>query len=521
MNTATEIIGSGIGHSPLIRRVGDLPAQAARRYGQRRALICGDARATFAEIDAWSASIAGYLAGGGIVPGERVIVYGANSIGWVVSYYAALRAGAIVVPVNKLLTPAEMVYIAGHCGARLILGSLASLAPLTNESALAALPQLAWDGEDGTFEATIDAAHAAPDLRDGEGVLDTPASICYTSGTTGRPKGATLTHRNILTNVLLTATLHGKTEHDVMISALPCPHVYGNVVTQSVFVTGAQLVLFPAFDATEVLDAIETHRATVFEGVPTMYYYLLNEALEQRDLSSLRLLTVGGQTMPVVRMQEVQQRFGLPLVELWGMTELAGLGTTHSHLVANAGLAPLGSIGTSLPGVQARITSLDDPKREAPAGDPGELNIRGPIVMQGYWDNEAATNETIDAAGWLATGDIATLEPDGTIRVVDRKKDMILTAGYNIYPAEVEGALCAHEAVAMAAVVGEPDADKGEIPVAHVVCKADITLSEEALISHCRTHLAAYKVPRRIVFTDDLPKTSSGKILRRALRREP
>ncbi|MEQ8515076.1 MAG: class I adenylate-forming enzyme family protein, partial [Chromatocurvus sp.] len=219
--------------SPGLSRVGDLPLQAARRYGECTAIICGDARAAFNEIDTWSASLAGYLAdpvnGEGIAPGERVIVYGGNSIGWVVSYYAALRTGAIVVPVNKLLTPAELAYIAGHCGARFLLGSTASLAPLAREPALAALPQLRWDGEGGAFTEATRAGHAAPALPESEAVLDEPASICYTSGTTGRPKGATLTHRNILTNVLLTATLHGKTAQDVMLSALPCPHVYGNV----------------------------------------------------------------------------------------------------------------------------------------------------------------------------------------------------------------------------------------------------------------------------------------------------
>jgi len=497
--------------------VGDLLTHAAEKFGSQRAIYAGEISLTFKEIEKQSAALASWMINLGIENGDRVIIYGDNSVEWIACYYAVLQAGAIVVPVNKLLTPSEVSYIADHSEAKLLIGSNNCLEKLKTEATLDELPALCWDSGE-TFSEILSAYQAEGALHNTSRKPDDVASICYTSGTTGKPKGAALTHRNILTNITLTSTMHGRNKNDTIISALPCPHVYGNIVFQSAFCVGADLVLFPVFETDQILKAIQEYRATIFEGVPTMYYYLLDENPEKHDLSSLRLMTVGGQSMPLARMEEAQKRFDAPLVELWGMTELAGLGTTHPFVSANMGTNPLGSIGLSMPGVEAKIADLEKPQKAAETGQEGELCIRGPVVMQGYWQNDAATRETIDADGWLATGDIATADKEGYIRIVDRKKDMILTAGYNIYPAEVEAEICSHQSVSMAAVIGEADSEKGEIPVAYVVLRPGMDLAEEDLQTHCRATLGSYKIPRRVHFVDDLPKTSSGKIMRRALK---
>jgi len=245
-----------------------------------------------------------------------------------------------------------------------------------------------------------------------------------------------------------------------------------------------------------------------------MYMYLLNHPrLQDTDLSSLTRCTVGGQTMPVAKMEEVEDRFGCPLIELWGMTELAGLGTTHPLYGPNKH----GSIGIAIPYTEMRIADVDNASTTLPPGEVGELMARGPIVMQGYYGNEEATAEAIEDDGWLHTGDLASMDNDGAIFIVDRKKDMILTAGYNVYPAELERVIAAHPSVAMVAVGPSEDEAKGELAKAYVVLKDGARPAPEEIIDFCRTELAAYKVPRLVQFVDDLPKTSTGKIMRRKL----
>jgi long-chain acyl-CoA synthetase len=280
------------------------------------------------------------------------------------------------------------------------------------------------------------------------------------------------------------------------------------------FMTGMTLIMHQTFNEEAILASIQKHSATMFEGVPTMYMFLLShKKLDDYDLSSLRCCTVGGQTMPVPKMEEVEKRFGCTLIELWGMTEIAGLGTTFAH----NGPVKHGSIGVVLPYVEARIAAVDDANNTLPTDEPGELMIRGPIVMLGYYGNEEGTRETIEPDGWLHTGDIATMDSDGCIFIVDRKKDMILTAGYNVYPAELERVIAGHPDVAMVAVGSIPDEDKGELAKAYVIAKGGVSPDADNIVDFCREHLAAYKVPRAVQFVDDFPKTSSGKIMRRKL----
>ncbi len=490
---------------------------AAKTYGDKVALVTEDVQLSFAELEARSNQLANALVGMGIKPGDRVSLYSPNCWEWVVSYHGVLKTGAVVNPVNVMLTPEEVEFVANDCGAKLIIGSREKLAPIVNLVGSGTVEALVCFGDDapvGTtgFAQLLDGQSADFTVADIDPA--TLSTIAYTSGTTGHPKGAMQSHYSVAINIALTALMHGRTHDDSVVSALPCPHVYGNVVMNGAFMTGMTLILHQTFNEEAVLKSIEEHGATMFEGVPTMYLFLLShKKLDDYDLSSLRCCTVGGQTMPVPKMEEVEKRFGCPLIELWGMTEIAGLGTTFAHNGPNKH----GSIGVALPYVEARIAAVDDAATTLAADEPGELMIRGPIVMLGYYGNDDGTLETIESDGWLHTGDIATMDGDGCIFIVDRKKDMILTAGYNVYPAELERVIAGHPDVAMVAVGSIPDEDKGELAKAYVIAKEGTSPETDKIIDYCREHLAAYKVPRAVQFVEDFPKTSSGKIMRRKL----
>jgi long-chain acyl-CoA synthetase len=503
----------------MVETIGQILPRAAARFGDDRALVCGEREFSFRELDELSAKLASGLAQLGIGPGDIVTIYSANRWEWVVSYYGVLKLGAVANPINVMLTPAEVEFVVTDCGARAVLASGEKGVPVLGVRERSDVAEIVLFDEDAvvagarSFEDVL--ASGSSDFVPAAVEPDRLSTICYTSGTTGHPKGAMQSHRSVVLNAAMTALMHVRTPGDVVVTALPCPHVYGNVVMNAAMMYGMTLVLHAAFVESEVLGSIERHRATMFEGVPTMYLYLLNHPdLETTDLSSLTRCTVGGQTMAVGKMREVEERFGCPLLELWGMTEIAGLGTTHPLYGPNRH----GSIGIPLPLTEARIADVEDAGVTLPAGEVGELMMRGPIVMQGYHGNERATSETIEPDGWLHTGDLARMDEDGYVYVVDRKKDMILTAGYNVYPAEIERVLGVHPAVAMVAVGPLRDEAKGELAKAYVVVKPDATATEAELIAFCRSELAAYKVPRAVQFVDDLPKTSTGKIMRRELR---
>lgn len=495
--------------------IGEMLVTAARRFGDKPAVIATDRTLTFAQLDRLSTQLAGRLRAQGIVPGDRVTLWMENGWRWMVAYYAILKLGAVVNPCNILLTRDEVVFIANDCGARMIIAALdkaVSLADLVRARIVA--DQASQDHD--SIDAMLDPAH---DLA-GIGKLAvwsdgaSPSTIGYTSGTTGHPKGAVLRHSSIVMNTAMTALMHGRTSSDVVVSALPCTHVYGNVVMNGAVMCGMTLVLLPRFDEAEVLQAIQRHRATVFDGVPTMYMRMLNlPGFDAFDLSSLRICTVGGQTMPTAKMEEVERRFKCPLIELWGMTELGGLGTTHPH----NGPRRLGSIGVALPLSEAKVVAVDNNVVEMPRGEVGELVIRGPLVMDSYFNNEQATRASIEPEGWLHTGDLVYQDREGYFFVVDRAKEVIISGGYNIYPAELERVIAQHPAVVMVAVAAMPDELKGEVPKAFVVPRAGQSCTDKEIIDLCRAQLAAYKVPRAVAFLDDLPKTSTGKILRRML----
>jgi long-chain acyl-CoA synthetase len=480
--------------------------------------VCNERSFSFVDIEELSARLGNALRGLGVERGDRVTLYSQNCWEWVVSYYAIARIGAVINPINVMLTPEEVLYVVRDCGANLVLASQEkgdALLDIKGDSPLQHVVLFGEKKRSGAHCMDELLAGACPKLDDAAVAANEVSTIAYTSGTTGHPKGAVLTHGNVVCNSGLTATMHVRNSADVVVTALPTAHVYGNVIMNGTFMCGMTLVLFPRFDEQQVLRAIEDHRATMFEGVPTMYMYLLKYAdLGNRSLRSLTRCTVGGQTMPLSKMQEVEERFGCPLLELWGMTELAGLGTTHPLYGTNR----LGSIGVPLPYVECRIADTVEASRTLSRGEVGELMVRGPIVMKEYYRNAKATAETIESDGWLHTGDLARMDADGYIFAVDRKKDMILTGGYNVYPAEIERVIAAHPEVAMVAVGSQADEDKGEVPRAYIVLKNGATPDSDSILAYCRRHLAPYKIPRSVSFVADLPKTSTGKILRRELK---
>lgn len=499
----------------MLQHLGQAASIAAKTYGDKDALIFDQRALSFSQLHERVERAAAGLASLGVAPGDIVTLYAGNSVEWVISYYAIARAGAVINPINTMLVPEEVEFVVRDCGARVIIvsESLIEGALRVRELVKAAVVVGESAPEDMmTFDALLSRdASALPRI---EVDPDSLSTICYTSGTTGHPKGAMQSHRSVIMNGAMTAQAQMRRVDDIMISALPCPHVYANVVMQAMMFYGATLVLHERFDPAALLADIPRHKATMIDGVPTMYMMMLDHPdLETTDLSSLTRAYVGGQTMPEAKMIAVEEKFGIPLIELWGMTEIAGLGATHPLY----GLNKHGSIGIALPYCEIRIADVDDPDRVLPLGEVGELQIRGPITMLGYYGNAEQTRATLLPDGWLRSGDLGRMDADGCVFIVDRLKDMILTGGFNVYPAEIERVLAGHPDVALVAVGRKTDDLKGEVAKAYIVLAQGRSGDAEAIMAWCRDHLAAYKCPREIQFVADVPKTSTGKIMRREL----
>lgn len=501
-----------------------LSEQAATRFGNQTALVVGATELSFRQLDSLAASFAASLQKNGVTRGQVVILHLPNGWGWVVAYYAIARLGAVVVPANFLLSIQEIAHIAHDSGAVAVIApydrceSLSRVLSCHEERASTLFITLSATGEvhreDSRF---LDFCRLLdePGIPPVEVEPDDLFTIAYTSGTTGNPKGAMLSHRNVFMSTALTATVHVRRFGERVVSALPFPHVYGNVVMNACFLVGMTLITTERFDAGWALQSIEHYQANLFEGVPTMYYYMLmHPDLSHTNLGSLTRCTVGGQTMPVAKIEAITEAMGCPLLDLWGMTEVAGPAISHSPYLPSRH----GSVGQLFPGVEAKVVALEDPLQALGVGESGELLVRGPTVMRGYYGNDEATTSSLSDDGWLRTGDIAQINAEGYVFILDRLKDMIITAGYKIFPAELEQVLAGHPAVAMVAVAPVKDEVKGELAKAFIVLSPDCQSSEEEILDYCRKHLASYKVPRSVAFVESLPKTSSGKILRRELR---
>jgi long-chain acyl-CoA synthetase len=495
---------------------GQILPVAAAKWGAKTALITATRSLTYAELDDASSRVACGLLRRGVAPGRVVSLYGPNTWQWVVAYHAILKAGAVVNPINSMLTPPEVAFILGDAQSTAILTASAqveTVAGLTRD-----LPEL---GSVLSLEAPVAGHQSLADLvnESPQALPPAPAptdssTIGYTSGTTGHPKGAVQTQRAVLFNCALTATSHSRAADDVCVTALPAPHVYGNVVINGTFMSGGTVVLHERFDPEQFLDSVGRYGATILDCVPAMYAVMLaSAALDRADLSRVTRSVSGGQTIPVSTIRAWEERSSSPFLELWGMTELSGPATTQTVFMPREP----GSVGQSLPGTEIRIASLDDVSADAPVGEPGELMARGPLVMIGYFNNAEATKLAIEPDGWLHTGDIARMDDNNNVFLVDRRHDMIITGGYNVYPAEIERVVAGNPAVALVAVGSVPDEVRGELACAYVVLRDGASTSAAEIIEATKDSLAPYKRPRLVRFVTDLPKTSTGKIQRRHL----
>jgi len=496
--------------------LGELLPRLARRWSDRVALVTDSRTLTYSDLDLESSRIASVLHARGIRPGDRVALYSQNRWEWLAAFHGVLKLGAVANPLNVMLTAEEVAYVLRDAGTKALLASGERLESLGDR--LDVLPQLetvlSFDEKFGRAEAILDVLAALPDTKFEVAAVDPDSLACiaYTSGTTGHPKGAMQSQRSLVLNYAYTATMHGRVAEDVVVTALPAPHVYGSVVIHSTFMAGGRVVLQERFDADDMLRAVERYGATMVEGVPAMFAMMLaSPLLGDVDLSSLTRCTVGGQTIAESVIDEWERRTSVPLIEVWGMTELSGLGTTHPIHAPNVH----GSIGVAYPGVEVRVADLEDEAIDCAQGERGQLMIRGPIVTMGYFNNPDATAEAITPDGWLRTGDVATHDGSGRFFVVDRLKELILTGGYNVYPSEIERVLMGHDSVALVGVARELNEVLGEVAHAYVVLAPGHHPDEGALLAYCREHLAAYKVPRAVHFVETLPTTSSGKLMRR------
>ena len=478
---------------------------------------------SYAQVDEISGRVATALLGLGLRRGDKVAVQLPNLPQFLFTYFAILKAGLVMVPLNPLLKSAEVEYQLTDSEAKLLI-TFEMFAAGAFEGAVRAggvptyvvnLPGNS-DRPEGTKH--YDELYFAEDTGEIEPAsADDTAVIIYTSGTTGKPKGAELTHSQLYMNCTIAGELFGFRDDDVGVAVLPFFHVFGlSSVLNTTVRFGGTLVLVPRFEREPVLDAIERHRCTICSGVPTMYVTLLQADLTGRDLSSLRVGISGGAAIPGEVIRAFEEKFpGVVILEGYGLSETAS--TTTFNISAEQ--RKMASIGKPIWGVEVRL--VDDQGEPLPPGPEhiGEIVIRGHNVMKGYYGKPAATAEAFKD-GWFHTGDLAYADEDGYLFIVDRKKDMLIRGGYNVYPREIEEVLFAHPAVAEAAVIGKPDERVGEEVLAYVVPKPGAEADPDDIIAYARERLAAYKYPREVRVVADLPKGPTGKILKRELRPE-
>ena len=474
---------------------------------------------TYGELDGLSDRLAEGLRRHGVAAGDTVAVQLPNVPQFLIAYFGILKAGAVAVPMNILLKAPEVGFQLGDSAARLLITWAGVLDEAAKGAAQAGVGDVfvvggAAGAPTGTaFERLLAAAPAERPLAACE-PTDT-AVVIYSSGTTGRPKGAELTHFQLYMNADIPGRLFGVRSGDVVLTALPLFHVFGLSSILDVAVRfGCTLSLIPRFDAGVVLAAIERDRITVFEGVPTMYVALLGHPdLDRYDVSSLRIAVSGGAALPAQVLDAFERRFNVVILEGYGLTETASTTTFNRSATERRAY----SVGKPIWGTETQV--WDERGRQLPPGRDhvGELVTRGFHVTKGYRNQPEATAEAF-AGGWLHTGDLGYVDDDGFLYIVDRKKELIIRGGYNVYPSEIENVLHSHPAVAEAAVVGVPDERLGEEVAAFVAVKPGASLTEAELIGYCRQRVAAYKYPRRVEFRGELPKNASGKIVKSMLR---
>jgi long-chain acyl-CoA synthetase len=486
----------------------ELLTEAAARSPERAAVKLDERELSYAELDQAAARVAGLLHAKGMSPGDRIGLMLPNVPYFACIYYGILRAGGVVVPMNVLLKEREVAYYLSDSEARLLFAwhGFANAAHAGSDQAHADCLLV----EPGDFEGLLGRSERAREVvgRDGG---DT-AVILYTSGTTGTPKGAELTHDNLRRNAEIAGELFGIDGGAVTLGALPLFHSFGQTCGLNATVrAGGCLTLIPRFDPGLALEIVQRDRVTVFEGVPTMYAALLaHPAREGFDASTLQVCVSGGAALPVEVMRTFEQAFGCAILEGYGLSETSPVASfNHPDRQRKPG-----SIGTPVDGVEMRLVGEDG--REAALGEVGEIVIRGHNVMKGYWRRPDATAAAI-RDGWFHTGDLARVDEEGYFFIVDRKKDMVIRGGYNVYPREIEEVLYEHPAVREAAVIGIPHPELGEEVAAAVVLDPGASVEEAELVGFVKGQVAAYKYPRVVWFVDELPKGATGKILKREI----
>jgi long-chain acyl-CoA synthetase len=486
----------------------DLLSSTAAQHPDNIAVKLDDAELSYAALDGAAAHVAGLLRSQGVEVGDRVGVMVPNVPHFAVLFHGAQRAGAVVVPMNVLLKSREVAFYLEDSGAKLLF-AWSDFAEDAEAGAAAAGAECVLVDPTGFVE-LVGAAEPSTELAERQG--DDTAVILYTSGTTGTPKGAELTHSSLTRNVEVSCELFSISEADVVFGGLPLFHVFGLTCgLNTAIAVGATLTLLPRFDPTKALEILQRDRVTIFEGVPTMYGALLNHPHRaEYDVSALRICVSGGAALPVEVLRGFDEAFSCKILEGYGLSETSPVASfNHPDRERKPG-----SIGTPIKGVDMKV--FDDDDNDLPQGEVGEIVIRGHNLMKGYWNRAEATEAAI-RDGWFHTGDMARVDEDGYYFIVDRKKDMIIRGGYNVYPREIEEVLYEHPAVRECAVLGVPHDDLGEEVGAAVVLKDGADADAAALRAHARERVAAYKYPRRIWFVDELPKGPTGKILKREI----
>jgi long-chain acyl-CoA synthetase len=509
---------------------------SARKHPTRDAVVLGDTRLTYAQVNGAANQVANLLVSRGIEPGDKVALSCPNLPFFPIVYYGILKAGAVVVPLNVLLKGREIAYHLGDSEAKAYLCFQG-----TPELAMGAEGHAGFEKADGCEQFfMIMADPSAPSSIDGTETLgaamkDQPptfssvitketdsAVILYTSGTTGQPKGAELSHSNLILNALESTRMLGSSpDGERHLLTLPLFHSFGSTVQMNAgFSNASTLVLLPRFDAQQAVQLLQKEDITFFAGVPTMYWGLLGALQDDVDVDriaeNMHIAVAGGASLPVEILKEFKNRFHVDILEGYGLSETSPVATFNQKDRP----AKPGSIGYPIWGVEVKL--VDDEWNEigADGGDTGdevgEIAIRGHNIMKGYYNRPDATAEVMND-GWFRSGDLARRDADGFYYIVDRAKDMIIRGGFNVYPREIEEVLITHDAVSLAAVVGVPHESHGEEIKAFVITAPDASLTEDELVAWCKDNMASYKYPRIIEFRDQLPMTATGKILKREL----
>lgn len=486
--------------------------RAAKFFPDRPAILFEGKQLPYGELNAQANRLANALIANGVRRGDRVSLYLPNIPQFAVCYLAAIKAGAIAVSINSIFKSDEVKYIVNDSGsvALFTVGDLLQYVPRADCPTLKHV--VVCEGEAQGNVALDDwLSKSASDGKAVDMQPDDPAVLLYTSGTTGFPKGATLTHGNVISNMYSTVHHAGYRPDDRMALFLPLFHVFGqNFIMNATFNACATLVLHRRFTPDAVLDSIRRDRITMFFAVPTIYINLLNMDLSKYGLSSIRYEFSAAATMPQEISRRWTERFGRPVYEGYGLTECSPF-ACYNHDFRHKS----GSVGTAVENFELKI--LDENENETPPGQWGEICIKGPGVMKGYWGKSEDTARAL-RGGWLHSGDIGTMDDEGYVFIVDRVKDMINVAGFKVWPAEVEQVLYRHPAVKEIAVYGVSDPEKGEAVRAAIVLKDGAAATSDEIIAYCRERMAVYKVPAAVDFVKELPKSATGKILKRVLR---